>query len=79
VELAQVVVVDRDEPHLAEPFALHAVVYDIAEAVEGGALGQLLLGFLDSSGNAEAKATAFIYFNLNHNTLLFGLMFSYCS
>ena len=66
VELAQVVVVDGDEAHLAQALALHAVVHDIAEAVERLALCQFFLSFLDGGGHAEAEAAAFINFYLYH-------------
>ena len=65
VELAQVVVVDGDKAHLMEPFALHAVVHDIAETVERLSLCQFFLGFLDGGGHTEAEATAVIDLNLN--------------
>ena len=65
VKLAHVVVVDGDESHLTQALALHAVVHDIAETIEGLALCELFLGFLNGGGHSETEATAFINFN-NH-------------
>ena len=57
-------VVDGDEPHLAQALTLHAVVHDVAQAVERTPLGQLLLGFLNGSSHAEAEAAAVVYLYL---------------
>mgnify|MGYP007070224369 CR=1 FL=1 len=62
VQPAQVVVVDGDESHVAQPFALHAVVHDVAQAIECIALGQFLLSFLDGSGHSETEAAADVDF-----------------
>ena len=67
VKLAHLLVVDGDESHLAQTIALHAVMHDIAKAIEGAPLCQLFLGFLDGGGYSEAEATAFIDFNLYHS------------
>ena len=64
MQLAQLVVVDGDESHLAQSLTLHTVMDDISQAIELVALGQFLLGFLDGGGHSEAEATAFVYFNL---------------
>ena len=64
MQLAQLVVVDGDESHLAQSLTLHTVMYDIAQAIELVALGQFLLSFLDGGGHSEAEATAFVDFNL---------------
>ena len=66
VQLTHVVVVDGDESHLTQTFTLHTIVYDITETVEGLALCQFFLGFLNGGGHTEAEATAFIDFYLNH-------------
>ena len=66
VELLHLLVVDGDEPHLAEPFTLHAVVYDVTQTVEDVALGQFLLSFLDGGSHAEAEAAVIIDFDLKH-------------
>ena len=66
VEFTHLVVIDGDKSHLTKTLTLHAVMNDIAKAVEGLALSKLCLGFLDGSRHAEAEATAFIYFYLNH-------------
>lgn len=58
VELCHLFMVDGDKPHLAQTVALHTVVNDIAQAVEGVTLGQLLLGLLDGGSHSEAEATA---------------------
>ena len=71
VKLAHLLVVDGDESHLAQTIALHAVMHDIAKAIEGAPLCQLFLGFLDGGGYSEAEATAFIDFNLYHSHILF--------
>ena len=61
VEPCHLLMVDGDEPHLAQTVTLHAIMHDIAEAVEGVALGQLLLSLLDGRGDAEAEAAAVVY------------------
>ena len=66
VELLHLLMVDGDEPHLAQAFALHAVVDDIAETVKGLALGKFFLGFLDGSGHSKAEAAAVVDLNLDH-------------
>ena len=66
VEFAEFVMVDGDESHFTEAFALHAVVYDVAEAVECTAVGQFFFGLGDGGGHPEAEATAVIDFDLNH-------------
>ena len=65
VQATQVVVVDGDEAHVLEAFALHAVVYDVTQAVEGRALGEFFFGFAYGSGHAEAEAAAAIDFDLH--------------
>ena len=65
VQPAQVFVVYGHEAHPAQPLALHAVVYYVAEAIERLATGQLFLGFLYGSGHAEAKSAAIVYFYLH--------------
>ena len=66
VELAHLLMIDGDEPHLAEAFTLHTIVHDITETIELGSLGQFFFGLLNSGGHPEAEATAFIYFDLDH-------------
>ena len=64
MQLAHLVVVDGDEPHLTQTLALHTIMNNIAEAIELIALGQLFLCFLDGGGHSEAEATAVVDFNL---------------
>ena len=66
VELAHLVVVDGNESHLAQTIALHAIVHDIAQTIEGASLRQFFLGFLNGGGHSETEATAFIDFDLKH-------------
>jgi hypothetical protein len=65
VQFAHLVVIDGNKSHLAQAFALHTVVHNIAQTVKGFALSKLFFGFLDSGGNSEAETTAVIYFD-NH-------------
>ena len=66
MQLAHIVVVDRDQSHLAQAFALHTIVDDITETIEGLALCKFLLSFLNGGGHTEAETTAFIDFYLYH-------------
>ena len=65
VQLVEVVVVDGDKPHLPQALALHAVVNDVAQAVESAALREFLLGLADGGGDAEAEATTAVDFYLH--------------
>ena len=56
--------VDGNESQLAQPFTLHAVVHDVAQAVERSPLLQLLFSFLDGRGHAKTEATAVVNLNL---------------
>ena len=58
MQLAHLVVVNGDEPHLTQALALHTIVNNIAEAIELIALGQLFLCFLDGGGHSETETTA---------------------
>ena len=66
MQLAHLVVVDGDEPHLTQALALHTIMNNIAEAIELIALGQLFLCFLDGGGHSEAETTAVVDLNLQH-------------
>ena len=66
MQLAHLVVVDGDEPHLTQALALHTIMNNIAEAIELIALGQLFLCFLDGGGHSETETTAVVDFNLQH-------------
>ena len=70
VELAQLLVVDGDESHLAKPLTLHAVVNDIAKTVELAARRQLFLGFLNGCGNAEAESTSVVNLYFQHDEII---------
>ena len=65
--------VNGDKSHLTEALALHAVVHDIAEAVERLALRQFFLGLSDGSGHSEAEAATLIDFYLDHIYYYLGL------
>lgn len=69
VQPPQVVVVDGHQPHLLQAVALHAVMHNVAQAVERVALGQLFLGLLDGRGHAEAEAAAVVNLYLKHGSV----------
>ena len=58
VQLGHFVVIDGYQSHVTQAFALHAVMHDIAQAIELIATGQFLLGLLYGRGHAKAEATA---------------------
>jgi len=64
VQLAQLVMIDGDEPHLAQALTLHTIVYYITQTIQFIAFGQFFLSLLYSSGYSEAEATAVINLNL---------------
>ena len=66
VQLFHLLVVDGDEAQLRQALALHAVVHNVAQAVELVALGQFLFGLADGSGHAETETTAAV--NLYRHT-----------
>ena len=70
VQLSQFVVVDGNKSHLTQAFALHAVVYDVAQAIQSITLGQLLLSFLYRSSHSKTETTATIYFNTKHSSIV---------
>ena len=64
-----------DEAVVVEPLHLHAIVNNVAEAVERLARCQFLFRFADGSGHAEAKAAAGIYFYFEvHKSCLFAVL-----
>ena len=65
VQLAHLLVVDGDETHVAQALALHAVMDDVAKAIEGAATGELLLGLLYGGGHAEAETAAVVNLDLH--------------
>ena len=65
MQVAHTVVVDGDESHLAQPFTLHTIVHNIAQAIECLALCQLFFGFFDGCGHSEAETAAVVYFYLH--------------
>ena len=65
VELAHLVVVDGDESELCQAVALHAVVHNVAQAVELVALGQFFLCLADGCRHTEAKSAAAVYLYLH--------------
>ena len=67
MQMAQLLMVDGNESHPFQPLTLHAVVHDVTQTVERGALGQFLLGLADGSGHSEAETTAIVYFYLQHS------------
>ena len=75
MELFQLLMVDGDEAVVVESFHLHAIVNDVAEAVERLACCQFFFRFADGSGHAEAKAAAGIYFYFEvHKSCLFAVL-----
>ena len=68
MEFTQVSVVDGNESQIFQTLALHAVVDDVAQAVESLITrAKFFLGFLYGSSDPEAEATTFVDFNLNHS------------
>jgi hypothetical protein len=75
VELTHVVVVDGDEAHILQAFALHTVVDNIAKAIELGGwrlqipsnvLGsEFFFGLADGGGHTETEATARVNFDFH--------------
>ena len=58
--------VDGVEPQGTQTLALAAVVYDVAQTVQCALVGQLVFGFADGCGYAEAKPGVLVYFNGEH-------------
>ena len=61
MQLAHLLMVNGDESHLAQPLALHTIMYDITQAIERVTLGQFLLCLLDGSSHTKAETTATVY------------------
>ena len=55
--------VDGDESLVVQALHLHAVMYDVAKAIEARALGKLLLRLTYSGSDSEAEATTLVYLN----------------
>ena len=66
VQAVEFVVVDGDESHFLQTLHLTAVVYNVAQAVQRAAFGQLLFGFADGVDHSEAEARSFVYFYFCH-------------
>ena len=71
MQMSHLLVVDGDESHLPQALTLHAVVHDVAQTIELGALGQFLLGLPDSCRHAKAETTAFVNLDIQHLSLNF--------
>ena len=64
VQLIHIFMVDGYEPQIVEPFAFHAVVHDVAEAIERVALCQFFFCLPDGGGHAETEAATTVDFYL---------------
>ena len=69
MEVAELVMIDRDQPLLRQAFHLHAVMHDVAQTLKFRTFCQFFLGFFDGSGHTEAEATAIIYLYLKHRLI----------
>ena len=58
--------IDGNESHLTQAFTLHAVVYDVPQAIEFGALGQFFLSLLYRRGHAKAETTTVVNLYIKH-------------
>ena len=62
MQLAHLLVVDGGKAVLVQTLHLHAIVYNVAKAIELGTVGKLFLGLLYGCGYTEAESTALVYF-----------------
>lgn len=65
LKIAELVVVDCCQSPLIKAFHLYPIVNDVAKAIEGARLFELLLCFLYGSGHSKAETAALINFNPN--------------
>jgi len=62
VDVAHLVVIDGDEPHLLQAVALLAIVHDVAQAIEPFLLRKFLLSLADGTRHTETKARTLVDF-----------------
>lgn len=63
LQFFHVVMVDGDKPLVVQALHLHAVMDDVAKAIEARALGKLLLRLTYCGSDSEAEATTLVYLN----------------
>ena len=66
LQTGKLVVPDRPQSQLFQPFHLQAIVYDISEAIQRIRIFQFAFCTLDSRYHAETKAGTLIYLDFYH-------------
>ena len=70
MKFMHLLMIDSDEALLCKTFHFHAVMYNVALAIELRTLCQFFFSFLDGSGHTEAETAAIVYFYLKHISIL---------
>ena len=66
MQLLELFVINGNESHRTQTFTLHAIVYDVAQAIKRSPLLQFLLSLAYGRGHTEAKSRTFVNLNANH-------------
>ena len=66
LQAGKLVVLDRPQSRLFQPFHFQTVVHDISEAIQRIRILQFAFGTFDGRHHAKAKAGTFIYLDFYH-------------